>query len=327
MPNLNSQYITTTSSIINPFVKFCNTNHNVKSNDDDDYYDDGYFDDLRYYLESLKGIKEKKSKASEKDENDENLEAFVEKNISEAFDEGNESPYDLKDVIVESITRKITSKLSEKEQSNDGLSISMPNKKEKFLIIEQVYNALPVVVKRAMRESPKCFFSGGMLASILIGKTFDLSCDYDLFVDTQDEAKVKKAIAPYTSPIHTLGPSSYDGEKYKNYYLKIDGEKTKHSKINIISGDFNSFKDVVESFDFSFLQMAANFNSFGSRLEFNILNKEAWKHLILRVICFSKSFKKDKKSKKQILRIEKYKMRGFYDATYDDALLSRYLNI
>jgi hypothetical protein len=243
--------------------------------------------------------------------------------LTKAFDEGAESPYDLKESIVDGIEREIQERVtvhleSEQRQKTQRTASVFPKLEE---IVDAISPQIPDIIKESMRASNRCFLAGGKITKMLIRPNRYTptmhawrESDWDLFVHTDDAQKLPVLHCSETPIYEKNGP--YDKFDRGNRITSVYYAKIKNlNLVNVIAGNYNKLEDVLESFDFRFLQMGAYYDS-NEQLQFRVLTPQAWFDLMHNIIHYQdKSKIENRGSDLAIQRVAKYVARGFRDCT------------
>ncbi len=252
---------------------------------------------------------------------DEEVLDFLRSNLLKAFDEGHESPYDLRESVVEELLKVMDTTVAAKRQIENMRGMQsvadIPNQRQ---ITESVIEGIPSAILGWMTLDSKIWLCGGSIIKLLIRpsalKSWNGS-DWDLFCSESAWQKLpfwKNNGAGNDSL--TVG-NPYDGLMYDNKKIKSTWcctPKGFRQPINIIVGNFDSISDVYDSFDFRFLQMGCSID--GDILNLSIGSMESWVDLTQNIIRWNdKVSNKTKNSDQARKRIIKYINRGFRDGT------------
>lgn len=217
--------------------------------------------------------------------------------LEQAFDEGSQSPYDLRDSIVQELLKQVP-------------SASYPTMSQKYL--KSMYNCLPLPIIEILKSTP-CYLSGGSLLKLLVDVSGDQwnDSDWDIFCD---QANFKQ-LSCYNKLLKVL-KSDYEDKNWGNYVYNIPHKAIPGFKIrpdlniNVIVGDFKTVASIVNTFDIRLLQMALWIQD--KKLYFFTYNK-AWEDFNRNVLILNDA--SIHSTSKTHNRVKKYITRGFRDQT------------
>ena len=251
---------------------------------------------------------------------------FLRSTLLKAFDEGNESPYDLRENIVEELLKEIDTEAAGRQMKNmqEVKSVAdIPNQQQ---ITEHVIKGIPPVLLEWMMLDKNIWLCGGCIIRLLTKPTALKAwngTDWDLFCSVSASKKL---------PCWMDAANMSRGESYGGLYndKKIGATwyyqpKNLRRPVNIITGNFRNIGDVYDGFDFRFLQMGCFVD--GGTMNFSVKSVESWVDLTQNVIRWSDKVSSSAKSgDKARKRIIKYINRGFRDGTgvVEKGILSKY---
>lgn len=243
----------------------------------------------------------------------------LQQKLSQAFDEGNESPYDLKEGIIRDI-------LKEFEKPTFGKP-TIPSHEQ---IVQQLNKTIPPEIKQIMLNSTPStpiFLSGGSLIKTLLQTNAWNSDNWDFYTSWNGFENMKR----HVSSIKIKTRASYHNSKNqisKRIAATFSGYANSKKgpflyKIDTIVGNYLKPQDVVEDFDFTFLQCVCYYDAKGT-IKFEIMNQQTMSDLLHNVIRLSPKIKTTNSDTKQ--RVLKYIKRGFRDCTglVETGLLNQY---
>ena len=229
--------------------------------------------------------------------------------LSEAFDEGVESPYDLKDDTIERIVHRAGQKIGEENTNilSDG---------HKMALMDGLFSQCPSTITEILETGHRVWLSGSQIVRMLLGHPSNtqhwIKADWDIFCHKDD----LKNLSIYKSL--QRGPQNeYTHAKIDNtFHCWVSNDGGKYSAhINVVAGNFEKAEDVVKGFDFQFLRNAYYFDSIW-RLH---MEKEAWSDLKDGIIRLNPNRSYDHPTCGKLMklrdRVFKYIGRGFRDYT------------
>ena len=179
----------------------------------------------------------------------------LEEIISKAFDEGADSPYDLKDDIVSSLV------------DETGHLGHQTNKIEKFKERAQKHISIPSLLLSLMKlNHGNVWLAGGAILYKLIKPTYHVdkawqNRDFDLFCNPEGHVRLKSQL----NKLNKNNVPTYNNEKYKNTFDKQFGSIERYKinglskTVNVIVGDFENINTIFESFDLTICQIAIKY--------------------------------------------------------------------
>jgi len=251
---------------------------------------------------------------------DNTLSSVLRESLIRAFDEGTESPYDLKDSIIDGIERdiqdRVLAQLEAKQSQRKETALPDPD-----IIVKAIDKHLPAIIKECLKSSTRCYLAGSRIVRLLTRPKSPIlmhwrNTDWDLFVHKDDAQNL---------PVMHNGNILEKGGKYDKfdggnristvYYTTVE----KIGLVNVIAGNYNKLEEVLQSFDFQFLQMGAFYNADGQP-QFAILTAQAWYDLMHNIIRFQpkiglNSLSRSGQIESATMRVAKYVARGFRDCT------------
>jgi len=260
--------------------------------------------------------------------------------LLKAFDEGAESPYDLRENIVNSLIGEVI----EHSKEEDDRFVELKG----FYRMSVVSN-LPEVITKALLTS-NAWLCGGAVLNCMINanlKTWTENSDWDLFCNEEDFGKLSHFC---NVQINSPRPSSVmprpgwhddnawgDGRdddfmsELQNVINVTDDDynfaeglevwsgvmRGLDQTVQVIKGNFATFGDIVRNFDLALVQVGIRHQKdSGFQL---VATKEAWDDMTQGIIHFAKNFNyqscKARQRDKTKKRIIKYIRRGFRDGT------------
>lgn len=283
-------------------------------------------------------------KATRPDEFD--LMPILTSGLERAFDEGAESPYDLRDDTIRDILTEMNDRAAQETKAiEDKRKTKIQGSIEFNDITDAIESAIPEPVRSLLQSTEKCWLAGGAIPRILLKSNADTwkNSDNDIFIHKGKLSikhvkelslkEVTKDTGPYASPDgrfhHKRIRSMWECDAIHSHM------KSHHNpqKLNVISGDYNSLLDVLTTFDFTFLQCGFYYekNADGAYLpRFSIMNLQTYADLMHNVIRLTPAAKSNAESLRKIGhlkgRIKKYIKRGFRDCTglVERGLLPKY---
>jgi hypothetical protein len=249
----------------------------------------------------------------------------VRKSLVKAFDEGVESPYDFRDAAIAEIMREVeqaAEKLAWPAEPKLAKDVKFPSLEE---LIKTFEMHMPKVIAECLQSSKRAFLSGGSIIKILTSpRSYSdnwKDCDWDIFVHKDDLDKLplmRDPLKDKMKPCDKVERDEYGRiigggtiyQTYKGSFLNV-------GKVNVIVGDYEKIEDVLNSFDFRFLQTGCLYAD--GVLEYVVLDHQAWSDLIHNIIRLNPAFESRDMTGQQIedtmKRIQKYTTRGFRDCT------------
>ena len=228
----------------------------------------------------------------------------IKSSLETAFDEGAESPYSLKDQIVERLYNSLARSSAEPQ---------LIKKVNADLTAKLICKTIPTIIQ-TMLVNTRLALCGGSILKHMISPNFGWkSSDYDIFGYYKDietiklnEKTEKKRVNPYGS----LGAA-----QHISYTKKITTKTpTGECIINLIALDKKMPPDlIIEKFDLQMCQIALIINDNGSKL---IASPQTFDDIVARRINLSTYQKGRPFDNPNICdRIKKYIKRGFHDQT------------
>jgi len=241
--------------------------------------------------------------------------------LGTAFDEGAESPYELRDGVVRGLLKKLDEKKKDTSQK-------MPLSQEaKDCIARGIHLAIPEVVADNLKVANRVWLAGGRIPQLLINvneKYGIWGCpDWDIFCHSDVAMKLPIAgtmVAKDSQRYANLRKvnNKINGVFQATHYYKTPSGATGAIALNIITGKFMGPEDVINSFDFKFLQ--ATFSFIDGKPRFQVY-PDAWHDLLYGIIRFTENVTPSAPKKgntgfeAKAKRITKYVRRGFRDCT------------
>lgn len=230
--------------------------------------------------------------------------------LSEAFDEGAQSPYEFKEDTINAISKKIkTGKL------NTGLLTAEAIPRLKNNIHSYVLN----ILKRYPNEIA---LAGGSIARCLLRIDSNFkhawrTSDYDIYVNENIFNSLKEDLKSHHTSFRKALSSS---NEYKDISIK-NVWVAKHAackrRIQFIEGNYNSIADMVANYDITICQFAFYYNQNKEWALYAAPN--VWQDFMDGVIRLNNLYKKGIHKGTSIngtkKRIIKYIYRGFRDTT------------
>ena len=264
-------------------------------------------------------------------ETDKSFNELLQKSLMEAFDEGAESPCDFKESVVASLMKKI----GEAERflkANLTKQLTKDNTKPTD-IAANLSGFIPNLIKDCLRATPRAFLAGGSIVKMLTCPIHgmhsgwdDARNDWDIFVHTDDVSKLPVMVEPLIERM--MVKSLKENGLYNNAGIAPDivpieklylGKIPGTGLVNIIIGRYEKIEDVLDSFDFRFLQTGCRWSAATSKLEYIILNDQAWSDLTHNIIHIQPKINPYHFTSQKLdglrSRIQKYCARGFRDCT------------
>ena len=270
---------------------------------------------------------------------------FLRQGLLRAFDEGNESPYDLREGIVENILRDMDLEAKKKR--------SQPDQGIADLLCSYIDQKLPIRIKHILKQSEKIWLCGGSIIRVLIqskaakspigdpwtlldtSQSGWLNSDWDFFCGEDELKKESRAFAEYEVTPYPAGKNYIDSSLRRNikrvYSAFGQNGKYKNGRpINIIISDFNSISDILCGFDLQCIQIGFSYKAGHPKLQ--VASAEVLTDILLGLIRLNPEINFNKLSSRQkdktMGRVRKYIGRGFRDLTglEEQGLLSQLSN-
>jgi len=230
--------------------------------------------------------------------------------VEEAFEEGTQSPCDLKDSVVDDLVKKFGS---------GGLDIDLLSKDAAIRVSNNAHDIIKEILTACNEVSPNsAILTGGAIVRCLMRTKSDYRQNWsdsgnDMFIDTavinflkdycgSKNYKLGRSSSRRINRPHPLG--------LRDWNFKISDSKY----ISILEGQFsNNIENMTKHNDltisqFAFYKENKSFKIHGS--------EESWHDLMHNLIRFSKNYSPEKEEGKSVRRkVVKYIRRGFRDTT------------
>lgn len=248
--------------------------------------------------------------------------------ITQAFDEGAESPFEFRNTVVRNLTEQTIKAIDKLNLENSSNSL---NPDLASTLAQKISQYIPTPIWEILKQIDSSYIAGGWLIKTLLGlnnRKLNLinwkKSDLDIFCDMKNFEKTRKIMSK-AGYVLTKWPTKkqlvYDytsagavGSPDGTTFLNSDHYKiTPSLTLNIIGGNFDTPQSVVENFDFLCLQQVLHIKNSQNYLQtsFHTLNDKSWSDLINRRLTLNSNAKQNKISE----RVEKYMARGFSDCT------------
>lgn len=255
-----------------------------------------------------------------------NLSQTLELYLTKAFEEGLESPYDLKDEIVTELVEKLNKIIISEQTPSINYHENVVNTLPVDIANKLLYY-LPKSIRETLQRSSKIFFSGGGLVRLLIDSNSPNAwndSDWDIFISDEvfwpklpiaSSYHFKQSLKPYgDTHNHRIFHNKISKTYYNDKRISSQTPNNKYSgQINLIIGKFNCLQDVLNCFDFTFLQTGLYVDDSGVAV-YKALSPSCLNDLLDRNIKLSNNSRLVNSQCKD--RVKKYITRGFKDSTY-----------
>lgn len=257
------------------------------------------------------------------------LNDILKTSLLKAFDEGSESPFDLREATVNKILKSTNKKINEAKDSDKVTSVSIPAP-DLLLLRNAILIHLPKFVTELTSTLKKSWITGGCIPRFLTFRrnlTGSMWSESDIDIYVPSDIDIPKILKLGTAACEFSEVTNKEYTQYNknigNKIQKIYMSRMASSTLNLITGDFSTIDDVWDSFDFRFLQTGLEFQVSENKettCNYIINSTRSWEDLVLRRICLTPSYVKAIHSKKVTVniskkRIKKYIQRGFSDHT------------